>query len=151
MTNYIITYFFTFFGKNCDVWCRVTVNSSTLDKMSGFRTKNNWKELWMGRTSMIWMQLYLVNKVQLHLWFNDSLDCVPTTNCKAMQMLEGHKIPFLRFHVNYRRSISRKFSLMKKICSVISVFQMPDIPAALLIAKYLEYLWDILTENYSTV
>lgn len=70
--------------------------------------------MWMGRTNMIWMQLYIVNKVQLHLWLNDSLDCIPTSNFKAMQMFQGHKISFLRFHVNYRRSIKQKIFLNEK-------------------------------------
>lgn len=82
------------------------------------------------------MQLYRVNKVQLNLWLSDSLDCIPTSNFKAMQMFQGHKIPFLRFRVNYRRSIKQKMFFMEKICSVITVFQMLDIPDAFLIAKY---------------
>lgn len=82
------------------------------------------------------MQLYRVNKVQLNLWLSDSLDCISTSNFKAMQMFQGHKIPFLRFHVNYRRSIKQKMFFMEKICSVITVFQMLGIPDAFLIAKY---------------
>lgn len=94
--------------------------------------------------------IYILSKVQLNLWFNDSLDCIPTSNLKAMQMFWGHKIPFRKFHRSYRRSISRKLSWMKKLCFLTSLFQMPNIPAAHLTVKYLKFVRELLAENYNT-
>lgn len=106
--------------------------------------------MWMDRTSITWMQWYILNKVQLNLRFNDLLDCMSASNFKVMQMFWRHKILFLKFHINYRRSISEKFSWKEKLCFLTSLFQAPYIAAACLIGKYSEFLWELLTGNYST-
>lgn len=110
----ILPTFFPSVGKTYDAWCGVKESTSTNDNMPVFKIKDNWNEMWMGRTNMVWMQLYIVNKVQLHLWLNDSLDCIPTSNFKAMQMFQGHGIPFLKFHVNYGRSIKQQIFCNEK-------------------------------------